>query len=288
MLLQRLQPLLDGVLVRAGEGRVDQVARVGVARVDRQLGAVLHGATDLVDVGEVDLRVDALAEQVHRQRDQVDVAGPLAVPEQAALDAVGAGHHRELGRRDRRTAVVVRVQRDRGVLAPGQLAGEPLDLVGVDVRRGHLDGGRQVEDDLAAVLGLPHVGDRLADVDGERQLGAGEDLRGVLVADHGRVEVGLGELHHHLGARVRRSTGSRPCRRGRRPGGTAAPGRCRGGCWRAGCRPATATVRSMRSSRAWVSTEIVTSSGTRSPSMSWRTKSKSVSLADGKPTSISL
>ena len=198
--LERLEALLDRVLVGAGERRVDQVARVGVARVDRQLGAVLHRATDLVDVGEVDLRVDALAEQVHAQRHQVDVAGALAVPEQAALDAVGAGHHRQLGRRDRRTPVVVRVQRDRGVLAPGQLAGEPLDLVGVDVRRGHLDRRRQVEDDLAAVLGLPHVGDRLADVDGERQLGAGEDLRGVLVADHGLVEVGLGVLHHHLGA----------------------------------------------------------------------------------------
>ncbi|MDQ1103463.1 hypothetical protein QE405_000747 [Nocardioides zeae] len=44
----------------------------------------------------------------------------------------------------------------------------------------------------------------------------------------------------------------------------------------------------MRSSRAWVSTEIRTSSGTRSSSISWRTKSKSVWLAAGKPTSISL
>ena len=44
----------------------------------------------------------------------------------------------------------------------------------------------------------------------------------------------------------------------------------------------------MRSSRAWVSTEMVTSSGTTSSSMSERTNAKSVSLADGKPTSISL
>ena len=48
------------------------------------------------------------------------------------------------------------------------------------------------------------------------------------------------------------------------------------------------TVRSIRSSRAWVSTEMVTSSGTLSLSISWRTKLKSVSLALGKPTSISL
>jgi hypothetical protein len=111
--LQRLEALLDGVLVGAGEGGVDQVARVGVARVDRHLVAVLDGAPDLVDVREVDLRVDALGEQVHAQRHQVDVAGALAVAEQAALDPVRAGHHRQLGGGDGRAAVVVRVQTDR-------------------------------------------------------------------------------------------------------------------------------------------------------------------------------
>ena len=46
-------------------------------------------------------------------------------------------------------------------------------------------------------------------------------------------------------------------------------------------------VRAIRSSRAWVSTEIVTSSG-MPRWISWRTKSKSFWLAEGKPTSISL
>ena len=56
------------------------------------------------------------------------------------------------------------------------------------------------------------------------------------------------------------------------------------------CRAPTSdcTVRSMSSSRAWVSTEMRTSSGTASLSMRLRTKSKSVWLAAGKPTSISL
>ena len=44
----------------------------------------------------------------------------------------------------------------------------------------------------------------------------------------------------------------------------------------------------MRWSRDWVSTWIVTSSGMWPPSMSSRQKSKSVWLALGKPTSISL
>ena len=50
---------------------------------------------------------------------------------------------------------------------------------------------------------------------------------------------------------------------------------------------AEATVRRISSSRDWVSTMMVTSSGMRFSSTSWRTKSKSVCEADGKPTSIS-
>src|SRR5207245_580856 len=50
--LEGLEALLDAVLVGAGERGVDQVARVRVAGVDRQLVAVLDGTTDLIDVGE--------------------------------------------------------------------------------------------------------------------------------------------------------------------------------------------------------------------------------------------
>ena len=96
--------------MRAGERGEHQVAAVRVALGHRQLVAVLDRAPDLVDVAEVDLRVDALAEQVHAQRHQADVAGALAVAEQAALDAVGAGHEAQLGGGDGGAAVVVRVQ----------------------------------------------------------------------------------------------------------------------------------------------------------------------------------
>ena len=74
-----------------------------------QLVALLDDAARLVELGEVEPRVDALGQQVEGERDQVDVAGPLAVAEQAALDALGAGHQPELRRRDGRAAVVVRV-----------------------------------------------------------------------------------------------------------------------------------------------------------------------------------
>ena len=107
---ERLEALVDGVLVRAREGGEHQVAAIGMARMDRQLVAVFDGLADLVDVREVDLGIDALGVHVEAQRDEVDVAGALAVAEQAALDAVGAGHEAELGRRHAGAAVVVRMQ----------------------------------------------------------------------------------------------------------------------------------------------------------------------------------
>ena len=177
--------LLDGVLVRAGEGRVDEVAGVGVAGVDGQAGGVLGHPAHLLDVAEVEGRVDALGEEVHGQRHDVDVAGPLAVAEQGALDPVGPGQHGQLGRRHRGAAVVVRVQaqHDRVTVLDG--APEPLDDVGVDVGAVHLDRGRQVQDDRPLGRRLDHVHDRLADLHGELGLGAGEALRRVLVADFG-------------------------------------------------------------------------------------------------------
>ena len=48
--------------------------------------------------------------------------------------------------------------------------------------------------------GLPDVHHRVADLDGELQLGPGEDLRRVLVAELDVAEVLLGVLHHQLGA----------------------------------------------------------------------------------------
>src|SRR5690606_1342793 len=134
--LQVFEALLDGVLVGAGEGGVDEFAAPRVAGVDGQLVAVFDDAADLVDVAEVDLRVDALGEEVHAERDQADVAGALAVAEQAAFDAVGAGHVAEFGGGDGGAAVVVGVDGEDDRVAVLEVAVHPLDLVGVDVGRG--------------------------------------------------------------------------------------------------------------------------------------------------------
>ena len=75
----------------------------------------------------------------------------------------------------------------------------PLDRVGVDVGRRHLDGRRQVDDRLAVRGRLPHVEHGVADLDGELELGAGEGLGGVLEVDLGAGQV-LGVLADQLRA----------------------------------------------------------------------------------------
>ncbi len=121
--LLRVHPLLDRVLVRAGERRVHELADVRVTWVDRQLVALLHDPARLVELGQVEPRVDPLGEEVERERDQVDVARPLAVAEQAALDPLGTGHQPELGGRDGRAAVVVRVDGEDRAIAVREAAG---------------------------------------------------------------------------------------------------------------------------------------------------------------------
>ncbi len=151
----------------------------------RQLVAVLDQLAHGVDVREVQAGVDALRVQVHRQGDQVDVAGAFAVAEQAALDAVGAGHHRQLGGGDSGAAVIVRVDADDQRFAVVQVAAHPFNLVGIDVRRRRLDGRRQVDDHLVVRRRLPYGADRVGDLLGEIEFGGRERFRRILQAPLG-------------------------------------------------------------------------------------------------------
>ena len=102
------------------------------------------------------------------------VRSPL--PNKRALDPLGAGHQRQLRRRDRGAAIVVRVDREDHACSIRDPPPEPFELVGVSVGRRHLDRRRQVEDQPPRRRRLDDVLDRLADVEGEIELGAGEAL----------------------------------------------------------------------------------------------------------------
>jgi hypothetical protein len=140
----------------------------------------------------------SLTEHVAGQVDHVHVAGPLAVAEERAFDAVCAGHDAELGSCHGRAAIVVRVQgQDHGV-TPGHVAVEPFNRIAVDVRGIHLHRGRQVEDDRPLRRRLDDVHHRGANLDRVVELRPGEALRRVLVTNLRARYAGL-LLEAHLG-----------------------------------------------------------------------------------------
>ena len=65
----------------------------------------------------------------------------------------------------------------------------PLDGIGIHIRGRHFHGGGEVQNHLPVGRRLPHVGHRIADLEGEFQFGAGVGLGGVL-------EVNLGLALH--------------------------------------------------------------------------------------------
>src|SRR5580698_1767483 len=110
--IQRGQPFLDGVLVGAGASRKHEVADVRMTRMNGKLVAGFRAMRDRIDVGKVELRIDALGVQVHRERYDIDVTGALTVTKQRAFDALGASHHGEFGGGYAGPAIVVRVDAD--------------------------------------------------------------------------------------------------------------------------------------------------------------------------------
>ena len=104
------------------------------------------------------------------------------------------------------------MQRDDGRFTVWQVADHPLDLVGIDVGRGRLDRGRQVENHRALRRGTPLFHDCDADIACEFELGAGEHLGAVFKAPVGaraRVQQVLdhpgaadGQVDHFLLAQI--------------------------------------------------------------------------------------
>ncbi len=165
----------------AGERGEHEVARVRVTLGNLDLVAVLNRLANLGNVRIVDLRIDALREHVQTQRDQIHVAGALAVAQQAALHAVGAGQHGQLGGCHAHAFVVVRVQGEHHGVTVVEVGGDVLHFVGEHVRRGHLHGGGQVDDHRVLGSRLDDADDRIAHLDRVFWLSTGERFGAVLV-----------------------------------------------------------------------------------------------------------
>ena len=136
-----------------------------------------------VEVGEIQLRIDALHVQVQRHRDEVHVPGAFAVAEKRAFHSVGAGQQPQLGGRHAGAAVVVRVQADHQRVAVPDVAAHPLDLVGVKIRHRDFDGVGQVQDHFPVRRRMPDVHDGFRDFPGELDFGRAEAFGRILQHD---------------------------------------------------------------------------------------------------------
>ena len=164
----------------AGEGGKHQLTGVGGALVDVHPGHALVGGTNFRHIGEVQLRVHAVAVHVHGEGDGVHVAGALAIAEQAALHALGTCQHSQLRAGHAGAAVIVGVGGDDDAVTVLEVLVAVLDLVCVDVRHAHLDGDGQVDDHGAVGRGLHDVQHGVAHIHGVIHLSAGEAFGAVL------------------------------------------------------------------------------------------------------------
>src|SRR5712671_7870293 len=90
-LCQRLEALVDRVLVGARKRRVYQFAGIGMTWMHRQSVAILDRLDDRIDVSDAQLGINTLAEEIQCQGHEIDIAGSFAIAEQSALDPLGAG-----------------------------------------------------------------------------------------------------------------------------------------------------------------------------------------------------
>ena len=128
----------------AGESGEHQLAHIGLAGIHLHMGAALVYVPDFVDVGEVQLGINALGVHVHGQRDHIHVAGTLAVAEQGGLHTVCTGQQTQLCGGNTFAAVIVRMQGDDGAVAGGEITDEILNAVGKIVGHHVFHGGGEV------------------------------------------------------------------------------------------------------------------------------------------------
>ena len=151
--------------------------------MDRQTVTVLGHAAQVINVAEVELGINAHGKQVHRQIDDIDIAGALAVAKQRPFDAVSPRHHTELRGGHAAAAIIVRVQRQNDLVPMADGAMKPLDDVPIHVGGVALHRGWQVQDDLVGlVVRLDDIHHGLTDLHRKLGLRQGEALWRVLVA----------------------------------------------------------------------------------------------------------
>ena len=169
--------LLDCVLVASRKSGEHKFPGIWMARVYGQLVAIFDRLDHLIDIGEIEPRMQTLRVHVECNGNEVDIASALTIAKQAALDAVAPCQQAQLGCGDSGAAVIMRVQTDNHRFAVRNIAAEILNLIRIDVGHCRLYGGRQVEYDRLFNGRLQDFHNGAANFDAEIQFGSREGFR---------------------------------------------------------------------------------------------------------------
>ena len=145
--------------------------------MDRQLVAIFRRLHEAIYIGEIQLWIDTLGEEIQAKGDKINIACPLTIAEQRSLYPLGTSHHRQFRRRYPGAPIIMRMNTENDRLPPGEMPVHPFNLVSVDVRSRHLHCRRQIDNDRLFRCRLPDIQHRLTNFQCVLQLGAGKALR---------------------------------------------------------------------------------------------------------------
>jgi hypothetical protein len=92
-----LETFLEGILVRAGESGEYQFPGVRVPWMNRQVIALGDNVNNVLDVAEIDIRVDSLSVIVQGEIDEVDIPRTFPISKEAAFNTVCSGKNTKFG-----------------------------------------------------------------------------------------------------------------------------------------------------------------------------------------------
>ena len=114
--------------LRSRECHEYQLSAVRLSRIDFHICIFFVCLYYLRHVREIELRIDSVAEHVHRYRYDIDVSCPLAVAEERSLDPVAACEESQLGVCNGCSSVIVRMERDDQVFPVVEVCTHIFDL----------------------------------------------------------------------------------------------------------------------------------------------------------------
>ena len=175
--------LADSILMRAAERSEGQLAGIRLTLRHAHFRAFLINLFDIEDMRKVQLRVNVLRKHIQRHRHDIQIAGTLTVAEQRAFNAVCTSQQRQLSAGNARAAVIMRMHADNRCLAVFNMTAEIFNLVSISIRRTHLYGRGQIEDNRVFLRRAHFLHDRFADSYREINLCTGKAFRRIFVAD---------------------------------------------------------------------------------------------------------